>query len=90
MAAIELTLKLVTSALPIELVLRRYWNMADDTLDRPEKMTIPMEISMCFRILAQDVLTSEEHLPRLEVEEIQDVPTSTQFSKERSIAHAMA
>lgn len=77
MVAIELTLKLVTSALPIELVLRRYWKMADDTLDRPEKMTIPKEISICFRTLAQDVLTGEEHLPRLEVEEIQDVVEDT-------------
>ena len=34
-------LKLETSALPIELVWRRYWKMADDTLERPEKMTIP-------------------------------------------------
>jgi hypothetical protein len=51
--------------------------MADDTLDRPEKMTIPKEISICFRTLAQDVLTGEEYLPRLEVEEIQDVVEDT-------------
>jgi hypothetical protein len=34
-------LKFCTRALPSELVWRRYWKMADDTFERPEKMTIP-------------------------------------------------
>jgi hypothetical protein len=51
--------------------------MADDTLERPEKMTIPVEISICARILPRDWLTSQEHLPRLEVEELQHVVEDT-------------
>lgn len=36
----RLTLKLLTSALPRESAFKRYMKMADEMLERPEKMTI--------------------------------------------------
>lgn len=47
------TLKFPTKALPSELVLSRYWKIAEDTLDRPENTTMPETISACTSAVLQ-------------------------------------
>ena len=42
-----LTLKLLTNALPNELVSKRCWNTADEMSDNPLKTTIPVGFSFC-------------------------------------------
>jgi hypothetical protein len=55
------------------LVFRRYWKTAEETFERPEKMTTPKTSATVQPI----VLTSQEHLPRVEVEQIQAVTEET-------------
>jgi hypothetical protein len=50
-------LKLFTRAFPNEFVFNRYWNIADEIFDNPEKITIPS-----FQTV-QDEHTGKEDLP---------------------------
>lgn len=70
-------LKLFTRAFPRELAFNRYWKIAEETLDRPEKTTIPRMSAYVFADAEGASLTSQEDLPRFEIKQIEHIAKDT-------------